>query len=245
MRQGLKLVVLAGSAEARRIAQTCQQAGAEVTALVSEPPRGPDPMPVPCKLLDFSNSAAMTEALNGAEAIVDASHGFDAGMSAHGHLAARALGLPFISYQRPAWPVDPQKNTHAVADVSAAMSVLEPGARVFSAAGWNSLPACAGFRGERLFLRQTSPHDRPVPYSFVTLSFGTPPFDEAAERQLFKDLRIDTLLCRNLGGQASHPKVAAAQSLGLRVLLIARPALPEGAPVVTSIADAVDWVAAQ
>ena len=242
MRQGLKLTVLAGSAEARLIAQECQALGARPRALVSEPPRGPNPMPVPCVLQDFSDLSVVTQVLQGSDAIVDASHGFDAVMTAQGHAAARALGVPFLSYTRPAWPVD-GPSIIQVPDVATAIAQIEQGARVFSAAGWDSLPDCAGFAGDRLFLRQTTRHDRDAGYGFVTLSFGDPPFDEAQEAALFKDLCIHTLICRNLGGRASYPKVAAALSLDLKVILIARPALPSGVQSVRRVEDAVAWEA--
>ena len=238
-------MVLAGSAEAREIAQTCAQRGAQVRALVSEPPRGANPMPVPCALLDFADPAAVDTALAGCDAVVDASHGFDAALSMQGIAAARRAGLPVVSYVRPLWPVDATLNMTAARDVAAAMRLVKAKERVFSAAGWASLRDCATFPGETLFLRQTSPHDRAPPFPFVMLSFGTPPFDVASEVALFKSLGIHRLLCRNLGGRASWPKVAAALELGLAVTLIDRPAMPAGGATVSSTQAAIDWVAAQ
>ncbi|MFC6583985.1 precorrin-6A/cobalt-precorrin-6A reductase [Sulfitobacter aestuariivivens] len=199
MRNGLRLLVLAGSVEARRMAQAALERGAEVRAVVSEPPRGPNPMPVPCDLISLDDPSAVAQAVSQADAVLDASHGFDAQMSALGFRAACAAGKPFLSYQRPAWDVLCDFKMRATASVEAAMTAIRPGARVFSACGWASLPACAPFPGEVLFLRQTSPHDRPAPYPFVSLVFGDPPFDLQTERTLFEELQVDTLLCRNLG----------------------------------------------
>ncbi len=74
--------------------------------------------------------------------------------------------------------------------------------------------------------------------------FGMPPFTVESEIALFRSLEVDTLMARNLGGAPSRPKLDAAQELGLRVILIDRPALPDGVQVVTSVAAALDWVAA-
>ena len=212
-------------------------------AVVSEMPRGPNPMPVPCTLIDFSKPQAVSAALAGCDAVLDASHGFDQRMSDLGFHAAKALGLPHLAYCRPGWSEAEAPGAISVTGVSAAMALIEPGARVFSAAGWASLPACADFRGQRLFLRQTTPHDRPPPFNFVQLRFGTPPFTTGSESRLFIDLNIDTLLCRNLGGVASLPKVDAAVALGLRVILIAPAPPPEGAQVVQDVDEATAWVA--
>lgn len=241
----MKLLVLAGSAEAREIARAAQAGGAEVRALVSEPPRGPDPMPVPCDLHGFEDLSSVMTALAGFDAVLDASHGFDGRMSRLGFEAAGKLGLPFLSYARPAWSDDAADNVHRAKDVIAAMALTGKGARVFSATGWASLSDYAGFDGDTLFLRQTSRHSRPVPFGFVELVFGDPPFTSASETALFKALSIDTLICRNLGGAASRPKVDAAIALGIKVILIARPSLPEGAKVVGQIDKALHWVARQ
>jgi precorrin-6A/cobalt-precorrin-6A reductase len=196
-------------------------------------------------LQDFGEVDHIIAQMQGADVVLDASHGFDGQMSKVGFAAARHLGVPFLSYARPGWPIDGHPTRRAAPDVTAAMALIGPGARVFSAAGWASLSECAGFPGERLFLRQTSAHERPAPFAFVEPVFGDPPFTVQSETALFKELRIDTLLARNLGGRASRPKVDAAEALGLQVILIARPALPDGAMVVDRVQDALNWVAAQ
>ncbi len=242
LRKGLNLLVLAGSAEARRLARGATEAGARVEAWVSEPPRGPDAMPVPCKLMAFDDVETVAAAMAGFDAVLDASHGFDGTMSAMGCAASRQLGLPFLTFQRPPWEIDVPTWQRA-ADVAAAMPLIARGARVFSATGWASLPDCAAFPGSRLFLRQTSPHDRPVPYAFVEPVFGQPPFTVTGEADLFRRLAIDLLICRNLGGAASRPKLDAARALGIGAILIDRPALPPGVQVVTDMDVALEWVA--
>ena len=84
-----------------------------------------------------------------------------------------------------------------------------------------------------------------MPFDFVELVFGEAPFTADSEAVLFKELRIDTLLARNLGGQASYPKVAAAEALGLNVILISPPALPQGIPEVDDVNAVLAWIGAQ
>lgn len=227
------------------IAATSQEGGADVRALLSELPRGPNPMPVPYTLHKLDQVANLAAQMRGVDAVVDASHGFDEKMSWLGSAAAKDVGVPFLRYVRPGWSVAGKPGWHAAADVSAAMTQISPGARVFSAAGWASLSNCATFPGERLFLRQTHTHDRTAPFDFVEMVFGEAPFTAESEMTLFKDLSIDTLIARNLGGQASYPKVAAAQALGLKVILISPPPPPAGVTEVADVDAALAWVAAQ
>ncbi|NNE51264.1 MAG: cobalt-precorrin-6A/precorrin-6x reductase, partial [Sulfitobacter sp.] len=98
------------------------------------------------------------------------------------------------------------------------------------------------FPGERLFLRQTTPHDRVSPYEYVELIFGQPPFTVETETALFRELAIDMLICRNLGGNPSRPKLDAARALGMGVILIDRPPLPAGVRQVAEVRDALAWV---
>ena len=237
-------MILAGSAEARHLGEAAQKAGVAVRALVSEQPRGASPMPIPYTLMPFDDVDVVIAQMCDCDAVLDASHGFDATMTRVGFDAAQRLGLPFLSYVRPAWPLPADAQWCAAPNVAAAMPMIPPGARVFSATGWASLPECAAFPGARLMLRQTHVHPRTPPFDFVDLIFGDPPFTVASETALFRDLRADTLICRNLGGQASRPKLDAARALEMKVILIDRPILPQDVEVVHCIDAALAWVAA-
>lgn len=200
----LRILLLAGSAEARRVAEALRDRGVTVQALVSEPPRGPDPMPVPCRLTTFDDPARLAAEMAQVDAVIDASHGFDGLMSRTGHAAAQIAGRPFVSLSRPGWDLE-AANWREVPDVAAALPLIGQGARVFSATGWDSLAQYAAFPGARLLLRQTTRHDRRPPYDFVEAVFGTPPFDAAQEEALFRELAVDMLICRNLGGRRAAP----------------------------------------
>ncbi|MGJ8625328.1 MAG: precorrin-6A/cobalt-precorrin-6A reductase [Sulfitobacter sp.] len=241
----MTLMILAGSAEARVLGERAMKMGAHVRALVSEPPRGAKPMPMPCTLLPFDDVDAVMAQMRGCDAVLDASHGFDAVMSRVGFEAAQRLGAPFMAYVRPLWTVPAGVDWHAAPDVPAAMPLIAPGARVFSANGWASLPDFAAFPGARLLLRQTHAHPRTPPFDFIELIFGEPPFTVESEIALFCALSADTLICRNLGGQASRPKLDAAQTLSMKVILIDRPPLPKEVEVTDDLDAALAWIAAQ
>ncbi|MBE0414896.1 precorrin-6A/cobalt-precorrin-6A reductase, partial [Yoonia sp.] len=59
---------------------------------------------------------------------------------------------------------------------------------------------------------------------------------------LFRRLGVDVLIVKNAGGVASRTKLTAARQLGIPVLMIARPPVGDW-PVVSTVAEALDWVA--
>jgi precorrin-6A/cobalt-precorrin-6A reductase len=244
MKRDATLMILAGSAEARALGAAVAKMGLNVRALVSEPPRGANPMSMPCTLMNFDDVDAVVAQMRGCDAVLDASHGFDGAMTRVGHAAALRLGVPFLSYARPAWSLPSGAPWQTAPNTAAAMPMIAPGARVFSATGWASLPEHATFPGACLMLRQTHVHPRTPPFDFVELIFGDPPFSIESETALFRKLRADTLICRNLGGQASRPKLDAALALNMKVILVDRPALPPQVAYVTDLDAALAWVAA-
>ncbi len=213
MKQTGHILLLAGSAEAREIAVALQEQGRALQVLMSEPPRGTTPMPVPFEVCKVLTSARLEEAMQGVVAVVDASHGFDGKMTTVAFGAARYAKVPFVCLSRPVWDVAEHPRWQRAADVASAMALIDPSERVFSATGWASLPDYATFPGAKLMLRQTSQHERPPPFEFVELVFGTPPFSLPQEIALFEERKVDTLIARNLGGLPSRPKLDAAKVL--------------------------------
>ena len=52
---------------------------------------------------------------------------------------------------------------------------------------------------------------------------------------------IDIIVAKNSGGTATYGKIAAARALGVPVILLRRPALPE-VPTAGTVDDAVTWL---
>jgi precorrin-6A/cobalt-precorrin-6A reductase len=67
------------------------------------------------------------------------------------------------------------------------------------------------------------------------------PYDYDDERELLRSRGIEALVTKNSGGAMTRAKLDAASSLGADVLMIQRPALPDGVAVVSSVQDAVVW----
>jgi precorrin-6A/cobalt-precorrin-6A reductase len=56
--------------------------------------------------------------------------------------------------------------------------------------------------------------------------------------------RIEVLVTKNAGGDATAAKLTAARALGVPVVMVARPPPPEP-PIVPDAAAALDWLAHQ
>jgi precorrin-6A/cobalt-precorrin-6A reductase len=67
------------------------------------------------------------------------------------------------------------------------------------------------------------------------------PFEESAERALMERERIALVVSKNSGGPASYGKIAAARALGVPVVMLRRPALPD-VPSVETVDDVLAWL---
>jgi precorrin-6A/cobalt-precorrin-6A reductase len=240
------ILLLAGSAEARRVAEALEARVSRYVAWLSEAPRGAAPLPQIPVLKRFESGAQMQQAMaqGGFGAVIDAGHVFDRSTTARAQVAAVALGLPYLRIERPCWEIGDWPNALRAPDVAAACALVPEGVRVFATTGWDSLADYAGFRGARLLLRQTRRHARQAQFDFAEPVFGDPPFSAAQEEALFKHLRVDLLICRNLGGKASRAKLDAAAALGCGIILIDRPALARDVPRVPCVDAALAWLEA-
>ena len=77
--------------------------------------------------------------------------------------------------------------------------------------------------------------------AFPTLGTGRGPFSEADDRTLLLTHAVDVVVAKNSGGAATYGKIAAARTLGVPVVLLRRPSLPE-VPTVGTLDAAVAWL---
>ena len=240
-----KFLVLAGAREAHDIVARLSERGHPVLASLPEPERTFAPLPVETRIGRFGSGAEMRDwmARQAPRAVIDAGHAFEGEVSTQAAEACATLGLPYLRLLREPWAAQIGDRWIRAADVPDAAARVPPGARVFSNTGRASQGDYAGFRGQVLFLRQTEERGASPPFGFLRYDVSQPPYTRNSELELFRKLRIDVLICRNVGGTDSIAKVRAARALGLQVIMIARPAPPTGAQVVTTVAEAMNWAA--
>ncbi|MEU9040126.1 MULTISPECIES: cobalt-precorrin-6A reductase [unclassified Kitasatospora] len=173
------------------------------------------------------------------DAVVDATHPFAVGISRNAALAAAATGVPLLVLRRPGFtPVDGDRWLPVPSLDAAAELLPRHGERVFLTTGRQGLAAFAHLDGVHFLARSVDPPEPPLPPSFeVLLDRG--PFTLDGERALLREHRIDVLVTKDSGGAATAPKLTAARELRLPVIIVERPPVPDGVPVVPDLEGAV------
>jgi precorrin-6A/cobalt-precorrin-6A reductase len=164
--------------------------------------------------------------------VADCTHPFAAVISRHAGAAAALRGIAYVRLERPAWRPGPGDRWQEVADVAAAVAALEPGATAFVTIGRKELAAFAERSDVRVIARAIEPPDFALPAGWK-LVLGRPPFTLEAEMALMRAEGVSVLVTKNAGGEATRAKLEAARALGLPVIMVARPAKPEGETAAT------------
>jgi precorrin-6A/cobalt-precorrin-6A reductase len=60
-----------------------------------------------------------------------------------------------------------------------------------------------------------------------------------------REHRVDVVVTKDSGSHLTEAKLVAARQLGVPVVVIRRPPLPPGVPVVESVEEALAWVRAR
>ena len=237
----MRILLLGGTGEARSLAARLHPGHDIVSSLAG---RVPDPaLPAgPVRIGGFGGVAGLRQWLsdNDIGAVVDATHPFASTMTAHAAQVCRELGLPHLVLSRPAW--DPVGTVTVASDVAAAAFVAERGfTRVFLTTGRSGVRPFADSDAWFLIRVVTPPDADVLPRRHeVLLSRG--PYGYEDEHTLLRDNGIDVLVTKNSGGLA--PKLEAARSLALPVIIVDRPPVADAAPVVSTVDEALAWLGA-
>jgi len=177
--------------------------------------------------------------------LVDATHPFAAHMPHHAASAARHCQVAHLRVCRPAWTPQPGDRWHVVRDLEHAADALRAFApvRVFLTTGRQELAPFARVDDAWFLVRAIEePSEQPLANVSIVLARG--PFAEPDERALLVEHRIDVIVSKNSGGHAAEAKLAAARSLGLPVVMVARPPGPD-VPTVETAEEALAWMERQ
>jgi precorrin-6A/cobalt-precorrin-6A reductase len=243
------VLILGGTAEARALAALL--AGRPDLRIVvsyagrTSAPAEPDGTSMAIRVGGFGGAAGLRDwlAAHAPALLVDATHPFAATMSRH----AAEVGAPLLRLTRPGWTARPGDRWHRVPDLPAAADVLPSiGRRAFLSTGRQRLsaftthPGCAKL--PLLLVRCVEPPPGPLPANVeVVLDRG--PFTVGGELALLRRHRIDAVVARDSGGDATRAKLDAARDLGVPVVLVDRPPA-RAVPTVHTPAEAATWVTA-
>jgi precorrin-6A/cobalt-precorrin-6A reductase len=237
----MRVLLLGGTSEARALAALLQPHVDVVSSLAG---RVPDPaLPVgTVRIGGFGGVDGMRRWLvdSGVDAVVDATHPFAATITAHAAAVCGQLRLPYLVLARPAWPAGDAIVVGS--DVEAADTVVRRGySRVFLTTGRSGVGAFADVNAWFLIRAVTAPEPHTLPRRHrIVLSRG--PYSYDNELTLLREHAIDALVTKNSGGDMTRPKLDAAAALGVRVVMVERPRLPDGLNTVSTVEEAAAWV---
>ena len=239
----MRILILGGTGEARELAAELVAAGVDVLSSLAGRVRQPRLPDGPVRVGGFGGPAGLAEFLRAERitAVVDATHPFAGAITANAAQAAAQAGVPLLVLRRPEWPAAP--SWEMVADIGAAAAAVRawPGESVFLTTGRRDLGVFAADDRHRFLVRAVDPPDGPVPPR-MTLVLDRGPYTVQGESALMREHGVGLLVTKNSGGPMTVAKLDAARDLGVRVVMVRRPPLPEGSMAVTTVAEAVRWI---
>ena len=243
--RGMRILILGGTTEARRLAERlAARTGLAVTLSLAGRTAAPAAQPVPVQIGGFGGAEGLADYLAGRhiDVLIDATHPFAAMISANAATAAGLAGIPLLALRRPAWaPVAGDRWIEVGGMAGAVQALGDTSRRVFLALGRKEIEPFAGAPQHHYLVRSIDPVVPPLAVPHAAYVTGRGPFDEADERLMLEQHRIDVVVAKNSGGTATYGKIAAARALGLPVIVLRRPALPEAA-VVATVDEALAWL---
>lgn len=235
-------LILGGTSEASALARALAVAGADAVFSYAGRTDAPVAQPLPTRVGGFGGVAGLVGYLQDQQisAVVDATHPFAAQMSRNALEACAIAGVRLICLQRPAWRAEAQDDWRHVADIAGAVAALPADrTRVFLAIGKQNLAPFAARSHHYLLRLVDAPKAPPLPDCTVVVARG--PFTAKNDLDLLRAQRISHIVAKNSGGTGADAKLIAARELGLRVIMIDRPALP-ARHVVGSVAEVMAWL---
>ncbi|MFT3687945.1 cobalt-precorrin-6A reductase [Paenirhodobacter sp.] len=235
-------LILGGTTEASRLASALAEAGLPAVLSYAGRTESPRAQPVPVRIGGFGGVGGLAAYLRhaGIRRVVDATHPFAAQISRNAVAACALAGVPLIALERPAWEARAGDRWTHVPDIAAAVAALHgPAETVFLAIGRQHLAEFAGLP-HRFLLRLVDP-PQALPLADAVVEVARGPFDVAGDRALMQRHGVGRIVAKNAGGAGAEAKLIAARDLGLPVILIDRPALPERR-VVATVAEVMGWL---
>ncbi|HCO99955.1 MAG TPA: cobalt-precorrin-6A reductase [Rhodospirillaceae bacterium] len=241
------LLILGGTAEAVRLAnRLVAEWGSryEIVTSLAGRTRAPVRPRGTLRVGGFGGAVALQQYLADHKvcAIFDATHPFAARISDNARRAASIAGVPRIVLVRPHWEPFPDDDWQKFPNLVALVDALPAMARrVFLTIGRTELAAFSECRDMWFLVRMIDCPDGAVPLTNCTVITGRGPFAADDERRLLEEHKIDALVCKDSGGEATRAKLDAARALGLPVMMVERPAVPDG-PVAGDLGAALSWL---
>lgn len=240
----MKLLLLGGTADGRKLASALHQQHVEVIYSIAGLVRMPQ---LDCMVISggFSQLGGLQSYIEQQKitAILDVTHPYAQQMSINAALAAKACAIPYWRFHRPQWQAliagnvaenvagNVVDNWQFFEHLTQLPQLLSAYQHVFFTLGQldagliASLEPCLTPGFQRHLVRTAAPSKATLSDSMHWLK-GIGPFSVDDEIALMKQHQIDVLVTKNSGGSSTYAKLEAARLLKIPVLMQTRPQLP-------------------
>lgn len=223
----MKILILGGTEEARRLAEQLVAMGHDVTTSLagrtSEPllPKGA------VRIGGFGGGDGLGNFLlqEKFDRLIDATHPYAVEIKLNAVRAAELADLRLVRLTRPAWSEPQYAFWKHVGSVEEAAAELPRGARALLTVGHTGLEAFLKRTDCSFVVRSIEAPEKPLPVNASSV-IARPPFFLGGELELLQEQGITHLVTKNAGGVQTEAKLQAALQLRLPVIMIARPVLP-------------------
>jgi precorrin-6A/cobalt-precorrin-6A reductase len=240
-----RILILGGTMQARELAERlAKRTDLEVIVSLAGRTKAPAPQPVPVRTGGFGGVGGLAEYLakERVDALIDATHPYANNISANAAAAARQAGVALLAFRRPPWrAVAGDRWTEAVDVADAVRRLGEHPRRVLVTLGRTELVPLTTAPQHFYLIRSVDPVEPPLRLPRVNYVTGRGPYSEGDDRALMSAHAIDAVVAKNSGGTATYGKITAARALGIDVIMLRRPAPPEG-PAVETVDAVIAWL---
>lgn len=219
-----RILLLGGVTEALALAR---RLGPQHVYSLAGVGRVPQDLQCQVRVGGFGGAEGLANYLYGAgiTLLIDATHPYAAQISSNAANAARMAGIPCWALRRPAWQAQAGDDWREVEDWAGLIEALKPFRRPLFTLGREPLQHLDEIPPEQFWtlraLEACPGNDR------CEVIGARGPFQIEDERALFLRRKIDVLISKNSGSVATEPKLEVARELGIPVLVLKRPALPD------------------
>lgn len=238
----MRILILAGTAEARDLARKLMARRHDITSSLAGSTDDPNLPDGRVRMGGFGGADALASyiASEDFELVIDATHPYAGTISAEAITAAAKRKVPLIRFDRPAWPEPEGANWTHFADIASALRAVPARKKALVTTGQKDLDVIARCPKADFLVRVIDPPDMAMPDN-ARLLLARPPYTLKSETELMGRNGITHLITKNSGSPQTRDKLSAAQALGVSVFMIDRPPLPE-ATTVNTIEDMIDAV---
>lgn len=235
----MNILILGGTGEARQLAARLIAIGHHVTTSLAGRTNAPILPEGQLRAGGFGGADGLADWLraNEVDHLVDATHPYAARISANAVAASATTSTPLLRLMRPQWRPLAGEQWVDVPDCAAAATALPNGARVLLTTGHAGLEDFIARRDCSFLARMIEAPEIALP-AHIELRLARPPYSLAGELELLRHHHSTHLISKNSGGKQAGAKLEATRQLGVKVIMIARPAYAP-APEVASVEAAL------